>query len=145
MAAHYLRTIYDFTALALGLKYKPVARKVRPVATTLPEAVRPNRRFPEDLLLTLPKLSLRPGAPLMFGSRLTKERWEAFEWRKKVFLWGEEENLVFEVLMKNEKALAWEDTERGRFREDYFDPVVILTVEHELWALKNIPIPHGLR
>ena len=30
------------------------------------------------------------------------------------FLW-EEENLVFEVLVKNEGALAWEDAERGRF------------------------------
>ena len=60
------------------------------------------------------------------------------------FMW-EEENLVFEVLVKNEGALAWEDAERGRFREDYFDPVVILTIEHEPWALKNIPIPHGLQ
>ena len=74
-----------------------------------------------------------------------KERWEAFGWRRTGFLWEEEEKLVFEVLMKNEGALAWEDAERGRFREDYFDPVIIPTIEHEPWALKNIPIPHGLR
>ena len=47
--------------------------------------------------------------------------------------------------MKNEVVLAWDDTEKGRFREDYFNPVIIPTVEHELWALRNIPIPHGLR
>ena len=144
-AAHYLRTVYDFAAPALGLKYKPVAQKVRPVATTLPEQARPKRRFPEDPLLTLPQLSLHPLAPRVFGSRLTKERWEEFGWRKTGFLWKEEENLLFEVLVKNEDALAWEDAERGRFRDDYFDPVVIPTVEHEPWALKNIPIPHGLR
>ena len=51
---------------------------------------------------------------------------------------------MFEVLVKNEGALAWEDAERGRFCEDYFDPVVIPTIEHEPWALKNIPIPHRL-
>ena len=47
--------------------------------------------------------------------------------------------------MKNERALAWDDTEKGRFWEDYFDSVVMPTVEHEPWALKNILIPHGLR
>ena len=54
-------------------------------------------------------------------------------------------NLAFEMLMKNEAALAWEDMERGRFREDYFNPVIIPTVEHEPWALRNIPILHGLQ
>ena len=65
--------------------------------------------------------------------------------KEKGFLWEEEINLVFEVLMKNERALAWDDTEKGRFWEDYFDSVVMPTVEHEPWALKNILIPHGLR
>jgi hypothetical protein len=37
MALQYLRSVYDFTMPALGLKYKPVARKIRPVATTLLE------------------------------------------------------------------------------------------------------------
>ena len=73
-----------------------------------------------------------------------KERWEVFGWRRTGFLWEKEEKLVFEVLMKNEEALAWEDVERGRFRDDYFYLVVIPTVEHEPWALKNIPILHGL-
>ena len=41
LALHYLHSIYDFTMPALGLKYKPVARKVQPVAMTLPEAAQP--------------------------------------------------------------------------------------------------------
>jgi hypothetical protein len=145
VASHYLRSTYDFMMPALGLKYKPVARKVRPVATTLPEAAQPNRRFPEDPLLTLPTLSQHLPTPCTFGTRLMKERWEAFRGKGNGFLWEEEENVVFEVLMKNEEALAWDDTEKGRFREDYFDPIIIPTVEHEPWVLKNIPIPHGLR
>ena len=43
MASHYLCTVYDFTIPALGLKYKPVAHKVLPVATILPEAAQPRR------------------------------------------------------------------------------------------------------
>ena len=53
--------------------------------------------------------------------------------------------MAFDVLLKNEMALAWDDTEKGRFRDDYFAPITVPTVEHEPWSLKNIPIPHGLR
>ena len=51
MVVHYLKTVYDCTTPALGLKYKPVARKVWPVATTLPEQARPKQQFLEDPLL----------------------------------------------------------------------------------------------
>jgi len=35
-------------------------------------------------------------------------------------------------------------TERGNFRKDYFEPVVIPTVEHIPWVERNIPIPPGI-
>ena len=144
MASYYLRAVYDFMVPVLGLKYMPVARKVRPVAATLAKNTHPKRRFPEDPLLTLPVLLQNPSAQLVFSDQLMMERWAAFGLKEKGFLWEEEVNLVFEMLMKNEAALAWDDLERGKFREDYFDPVVIPTIEHELWALRNIPILHGL-
>ena len=81
------------------------------MATTLPEQARLKQWFPEDPLLMLPQLLLHLPAPLIFGSWLTKERWEAFGWRRTGFLWEEEEKLVFEVLIKNEEVLAWEDAE----------------------------------
>ena len=37
MASYYLCAVYNFTMPVLGLKYKPVASKVWPVAMTLPE------------------------------------------------------------------------------------------------------------
>jgi hypothetical protein len=37
-----------------------------------------------------------------------------------------------------------DDTEKGRFRTDFFPPVEIPTVEHEPWVLRNIPIPPGM-
>ncbi|KIJ38551.1 hypothetical protein M422DRAFT_258658 [Sphaerobolus stellatus SS14] len=110
-ADHYFREIYDFASAALGLKYKPVNRKVRPVPTTMPEEAVPKRRFPED-----PE-----------------------------FLTEEELKLSFQILKNNEEALAWDDSEQGTFWEDYFEPVVIPTVEHEPWAQKGIPIPPGLQ
>ncbi|TFY76788.1 hypothetical protein EWM64_g7225 [Hericium alpestre] len=41
-------------------------------------------------------------------------------------------------------GLAWCEAEKGRFCDEYFDPVVIPTVEHVPWAHKNIPIPNGI-
>ena len=37
-----------------------------------------------------------------------------------------------------------EETEKGRLKEEYFAPVVIPTIEHVPWVLKNIPIPPGI-
>src|SRR3981081_3001 len=47
-------------------------------------------------------------------------------------------------MMEQNQAFAWDDSERGRFREDFFPPVVIPTVEHRPWVYRNIPIPHGI-
>ena len=46
--------------------------------------------------------------------------------------------------MEQNQAFAWDDTERGRFREDFFPPVVVPTVEHKPWVYRNIPIPSGI-
>jgi hypothetical protein len=41
-------------------------------------------------------------------------------------------------------GFAWNDTERGRFREDFFPPVSIPVIPHTPWVLRNIPIPPGI-
>ena len=144
LSRNYWALTYDYHVLALGLRYKPVDRKIRPVATTLPEAARPKCWFPEDPLKSLPFMSTNPVQIATYGWRLTKDWWEALKLAENGFLWDEEIKLAFEVLKNNEEALAWDDSEKGRFRDDYFDPIVIPTIEHEPWALRNIPIPHGL-
>lgn len=60
------------------------------------------------------------------------------------FLWPEEEKLVHHLIKVHENAFAWTEDEKGKFSEDYFEPVVIPTVEHVPWMLKNIPIPPGI-
>jgi transposase InsO family protein len=61
------------------------------------------------------------------------------------FLSEEEEKLFIQVVMNNEKALAFVDTERGTLKESYFSPYIIATVPHVPWEYKNIPIPPGIR
>jgi hypothetical protein len=63
----------------------------------------------------------------------------------RTFLTEEELKLACEVVVNNEAAIAWDDSERGTFRQDYFEPITIPTVEHEPWTQKPIPIPPGLQ
>jgi hypothetical protein len=123
--------------------YKKVAKKVRPVPTTLPEDFRTIRRIPSDPLLTLPELSPHP-PDFSPGSRLTQERLEALELNQCDFLWPEELKLLQHVLKLNELGLAWTEEEKGRFRDDYFSPVKIPVIEHIPWAQRNLPIPSGI-
>ncbi len=44
------------------------------------------------------------------------------------------------MMLQNE-GFAWDDSERGHFREDFFPPVDIPVIPHMPWVLKNIPIP----
>ena len=66
------------------------------------------------------------------------------EVNKDRFLWPEEEKLVHHLIKVHEYAFAWTEEEKGRFSDEYFDPVVIPTIEHVPWVLKNIPIPRGI-
>jgi hypothetical protein len=44
-------------------------------------------------------------------------------------------------MMEQNLGFAWNDKQRGRFREDFFPPIDIPVVPHKPWGLKNIPIP----
>ena len=132
-----------FDPSILVLKYKRVAQKVRPVAATLPEEFCNIRRIPEDPLLSLLPLPTHPPdfAP---GERLTQECLDALNLNPNNFLWPEEVKLICHILIINEKALAWTEAERGRFKDEYFSPVKIPVIEHTPWAHKNLPIPPGI-
>jgi hypothetical protein len=45
----------------------------------------------------------------------------------------------------NEKTLAFEETDRGTLREDYFSPYIMATIPHSAWEERNIPIPPGIK
>lgn len=123
--------------------YKPVDRKVRPIAGTMPEEARTIRHIPEDPLLTLPQLSMTP-PDFVPTTKLTAERIISLDLNRYGFLWPEEVKLFQEVLRLNERALAFDESEKGRFKDEYFSPYIIPVVDHVPWAEKNIPIPPGI-
>jgi len=143
-AEEVLRTQYDLDPIHHVFAYKKVANKVKPVATTMPQHARIIRRIPEDPLLTLQPLSFHP-PDFTPGRRLTLERVTELGILANSFLWPEERKLAAQILLNNEMGLAWDESEKGRFREDYFPPVVIPTVEHTPWVHRQPPIPPGIR
>ena len=125
-------------------KYKPVALKVRPVVQELPAEFRIKREIIGDPLAEMPKLDPNPPNFVPTG-RYTQERKDQFdEVHKGDFLLPEERKLMHHFMMLQSYGFAWEDSERGRFREDFFPPVDIPVIPHKPWVLKNIPIPPGL-
>ncbi|KAJ7060176.1 hypothetical protein C8F01DRAFT_1254308 [Mycena amicta] len=123
--------------------YKRVDKKIRPVSTTFSPEYEVKRQIPEDPALTQPELSRDP-PEFIPTERITKERLALLEVNADGFLSTEEEKLILDVLRLNEQALAFEDRERGTFRDDYFSPYKIATVPHVPWEYKNIPIPPGI-
>ncbi|THU76289.1 hypothetical protein K435DRAFT_622426, partial [Dendrothele bispora CBS 962.96] len=125
-------------------KYKPVALKVKPVLTELPEKFRIVRDIKGDPLKEMPMLSTTPRDFEPTG-RYTQERKEIIDRvHGDDFLWPEERKLMHEFMMLQEKGFAWDDTERGHFKEEYFPPVDMPVIPHTPWVLKNIPIPPAI-
>ena len=123
--------------------YKRVDKKVHPVSGTFPEEARVRRTIPEDPLLTLSPLPTKP-PEFSPGQRLTQERMDNLDINHEGFLSKEEERLFQHVLRLNEKALAFEDTDRGTLKQSYFSDYIMPTVPHTPWEYRNIPIPPGI-
>ena len=60
------------------------------------------------------------------------------------FLWLQERELMHHFMSIQNQGFAWDDSQRGRFREDFFPPVVMPVVEHRPWVLRNMPILPGI-
>ena len=125
-------------------KYKPVALKVKPVVQELPAEFRIRREIIGDPLAEMPELSPNPPDFVETG-RYTAERKEKMDKAHGGdFLLSEERKLMHHFMMLHSYGFAWDDTERGKFREDFFPPIDIPVIPHKPWVLKNIPIPPGL-
>ena len=57
------------------------------------------------------------------------------------FLLPDERKLMHHFMSKQNEGFAWDDSERGRFREDFFPPVMMPVIEHKPWVLRNMLIP----
>jgi len=123
-------------------KYKPVALKVKPIIGELPDKFRIVRKIIGDPLEHMPKLNPNPPKFSPCG-RYTQERKDLFDKAHPGFLWPAERDLLHHFMMLHQQAFAWNDTERGHFREDFFPPVEMPVVPHVPWVQRNIPIPQA--
>ena len=132
----------DLAVLA-GKKYKPVALKVRPVYGTVPEEFRIERHILGDPEKDMPQLPTHPPEFTPTGRYTAERREQSHKLHGDVL--NREEYKVFDWLMcVHNKTFAWNDEQRGSFREDFFPPVSIPVVPHKPWVERNIPIPPGL-
>ncbi|KAG5731809.1 hypothetical protein E4T56_gene1548 [Termitomyces sp. T112] len=104
-------------------KYKPVAMKTKPVTSHISKDFQIERQIIGNPLATIPPLN--PNAPPFVPT-------------------NDEINVLVDMVAKQEKAFAWEDSKRGSLRPDFFPPVCIPTIPHIPWVQHNHPIPPGL-
>ena len=122
--------------------YKRVDQKIKPVSTQMPPEASVTRTIPEDPLITLSKLPFF-SPDFVPTAKLTTERLASLNINKG-FLLPEEEKLFTHVMKLNERALAFEDIERGTLSDAYFSDYVIPTIPHRPWEYRNMPIPPGI-
>ena len=134
----------DTVATFAGRKYKPVAKKVRPVLAELPDKFRIIRNIKGDPLANMPTLSPNPPPYTPIGRYVAERRDIIDKAHPEGFLWLEECKLMHHFMCLQNTGFAWDDAERGRFREDFFPPIVMLVIEHKPWVLRNMPIPPGI-
>ena len=139
------RALSNHTYGSYGTKYKPVSQKVRPVPTYMPN--------PEAIVFkpinvgVLPPLTNcpRPLAEFIPTARITSERLERM--LKSIpsqFLWPAEIDLMVDVLVRREKAIAFCDNERGVLSRSHYPDYEIPVIEHTPWALTPIRFPAAI-
>ena len=124
-------------------KYKPMAKKVKPVIASLPGQYRIIREIQGDPLENMPVLEKVP-PPFKPTGRYTAERRETLVKEHKNFLWEEEIKLMDHFMCQQNKGFAWADSERGTFCSYFFPPIEFPVVPHEPYIERNIPIPPGI-
>lgn len=131
-------------ALVLAKKYKPVALKVKPVLGELPDKFRIIRNITGDPLVGILELPLNPPDFVAKG-RYSQERKDKLDLAHGGdFLWLEERKLLHWLVVEQNEAFAWEDSERGSFKEEYFPAVEIPTVAHVPWVERQFRIPPAI-
>ena len=103
-----------------------MALKTKPIVGELPAEFRIRREIIGDPLADMPKLLPNPPDFEPMG-RYTAERKEKIDQRHKGdFLSDEERKLLHHFMMLQNEGFAWEDSEHGRFREDFFHQLIFL-------------------
>jgi hypothetical protein len=135
---------YTNLFLSTKKKYKPVAKKVRPVIGELPEKFRIEHKIISNPVDDLPTLNLNP-LPFTPTDRYTLERRDQLDKNHPGnFLWPVERDLMHNFMLAHDSGFAWSEEERGSFWTDFFPPVDFPVVPHTPWVERNFPIPPGI-
>ena len=126
-------------------KYKLVHLKIKPVIGELPDKFRIVRNIIGNPLKDLPTLPTDPPKFKPTGC-YTWEKKDKFDEVHPGFLWPPEQHLLHYFMMIHNDAFAWDNSECGHFREDFFPPVniPISYKPYKPWIQCNIPIPPGI-
>ncbi|RDX42932.1 hypothetical protein OH76DRAFT_1318023, partial [Lentinus brumalis] len=127
-------------------KYKPVARKVKPVSTTMPD-LSAQAFKPLEIPATLPLPTSPPSfSSLAFDDRMTADRLDVILGTiPDDFLSKEEIDLIAFVVFERRLAVAFTDHKRGTFSRLWFPDYKIPVIEHTPWQQAPIPIPFASR
>ncbi|KNZ76913.1 hypothetical protein J132_10859 [Termitomyces sp. J132] len=120
--------------LQVKKKYKSIAMKTKPVASHVSKDFQIEHQIIGNPLVIIPPLN--PNLP-PFVLKLVKDHDTGFLTSDKI-------KVLVDMVAKQEKAFAWEDSERGSLHPDFFPPVCIPTIPHVPWVQHNHPILPGL-
>src|SRR6202142_3854022 len=134
------------TLLSTKKKYKPVAQKTRSVLAELPEKFRVIRKIEGEPLKEMPILDPNP-PPFKPCGRYTQDCKDKMDkLHLEEFLLPDERALLHDFICKQNLGFAWDDSECGSFRTDFFPPIDFPVILHTPWVQveKNILIPPGI-
>ncbi|MBW0592609.1 hypothetical protein O181_132324 [Austropuccinia psidii MF-1] len=131
-------------AQANTAKYKSVLKKARQVNEAMPKDLNPPLERSE-LSRDPYETPLSPNPPPFFEtSKVTKERISMINFGPSGWLSEEEINLLKNVILLRQKAIAFCAEERGVLKHSYGKPYTIRVIPHEPWQNKPIPIPKSI-
>lgn len=133
----------EILASLLGKKYKPVADKIKPILAELPQKFRIERKITGDPLQNMPVINPIPPEYEAKGRYNDERRDMIDEIHNDGLLEPEERKLMHHFMVEHEKSFAWEESERGQLKHEFFPPVDMPVVEHTPWVCSQIPIPPG--
>ena len=116
-------------------KYKPVSSKILPQARALPEEA--------EKVLFEPSFEPILRDPQNIGHTFTEETINLIKIEHNEFLTPTEEQHFRKVILKHQKAFAFDEKEIGCVDPKVVPPMVIYTVPHVPWEKRNIPIPRS--
>ncbi|KAF8287019.1 hypothetical protein DL93DRAFT_2146843, partial [Clavulina sp. PMI_390] len=127
-------------------KYKPVDKRKRPVPVTMPNMRRERYQpIPEPVVPELPHHPPR-WQDYPYSAKVTPERLEIImKGIEPGFLSEEEKSLLIWVVSQNEAAIAFDDSERGTFKPEFFPDYTMDVVPHTPWQERPITIPEAIK